>query len=402
MRILLVSTQDYIHHPIPSRHHYIFEYLAQRHEIHVPHFHVSEGPERKTRLKVHEATKYFQKSPALHYALNAYHHYKVMDRIIRDEKIDIVVAGNVLAGTAALKAAKKHNIPVLFDLKDWFPDSAAIYYKNPLMKKMVHSVVYAVTKYNLKHSDRVTTVSPKLQEMVNDMGIECGMIPNGVATDYFKPMDTMIGRNLCGISRDEFVIGFLGSIERRFELDEVIKTLPELIKYNEKTRLLIVGGSLFTDYLDELKALTENLGLSDRVIFTGLIEHTELPKYISAMDVCIIPLKSEEVIECRGARRDYAVAQVDRTALQLKVACLFADDNGRRIEVFCYKSKVMCTLLSHAVDMRHYLYDDNGIALPRNEIKTAGAHLTALRYVVARHYQHAYNCLKESFVRHFD
>ena len=294
MKILLVSTQDYIHHPIPSRHHYIFEYLAQRHEIHVPHFHVSEGPERKTRLKVHEATKYFQKSPAVHYALNAYHHYRVMDRIIRDEKIDIVVAGNVLAGTAALKAAKKHNIPVLFDLKDWFPDSAAIYYKNPLMKKIVHSVVYAVTKYNLKHSDRVTTVSPKLQEMVNEMGIECGMIPNGVATDYFKPMDTMIGRNLCGINGDEFVIGFLGGIERRFELDEVIKTLPELIKYNDKTRLLIVGGSLFTDYLDELKALTENLGLSERVIFTGLIEHTELPKYISAMDVCIIPLKSEE------------------------------------------------------------------------------------------------------------
>ena len=294
MKILLVSTQDYIHHPIPSRHHYIFEYLAQRHEIHVPHFHVSEGPERKTRLKVHEATKYFQKSPAVHYALNAYHHYRVMDRIIRDEKIDIIVAGNVLAGTAALKAAKKHNIPVLLDLKDWFPDSAAIYYKNPLMKKIVHSVVYAVTKYNLKHSDRVTTVSPKLQEMVNEMGIECGMIPNGVATDYFKPMDTMIGRNLCGIDRDEFVIGFLGGIERRFELDEVIKTLPELIKYNDKTRLLIVGGSLFTDYLDELKALTENLGLSDRVIFTGLIEHTELPKYISAMDVCIIPLKSEE------------------------------------------------------------------------------------------------------------
>jgi len=40
MRILLVSTQDYIHHPIPSRHHYIFEELAKRHEVHVPHFHI--------------------------------------------------------------------------------------------------------------------------------------------------------------------------------------------------------------------------------------------------------------------------------------------------------------------------------------------------------------------------
>ncbi|MDD4127406.1 MAG: glycosyltransferase [Methanomicrobium sp.] len=294
MKILLVSTQDYIHHPIPSRHHYIFEYLAERHEIHVPHFHVSDGPERKTRLKVHEATRYYTKNPALHYALNACHHFKVMDKIIEEENIDIVVAGNVLAGTAAIKAAKKHGIPVLFDLKDWFPDSASIYYKNQLLKKIVYNLVYSVTKYNLKHSDMVTTVSPALQEMVNEMGINCYVIPNGVATDYFRPMDTMIGRNLCGLSKDEFVIGFLGGIERRFELDEVLKTLPHLIKYNNKTRLLIVGGSLFTDYLDELKVLSENMNLSDRVIFTGLIEHIELPKYISAMDACIIPLKSQE------------------------------------------------------------------------------------------------------------
>lgn len=48
MKILLVSTQDYIHHPIPpSRHHNIFEELAARHEVHVPpHFHVSRGKER--------------------------------------------------------------------------------------------------------------------------------------------------------------------------------------------------------------------------------------------------------------------------------------------------------------------------------------------------------------------
>ena len=50
MKILLVSTQDYIHHPIPSRHHYIFEDLASRHEIHVAHFHVSRGEARETRL----------------------------------------------------------------------------------------------------------------------------------------------------------------------------------------------------------------------------------------------------------------------------------------------------------------------------------------------------------------
>ncbi|MBN1431311.1 MAG: glycosyltransferase family 4 protein [Methanomicrobiaceae archaeon] len=294
MKILLVSTQDYIHHPVPSRHHYIFEYLAERHEVYVPHFHVSEGPERETRLKVFEATKYYTKNPVIHYTLNAPHHYKVMEKIIREEGIDVVVAGNVLAGTAVIKAAKNHGVPVLFDLKDWFPDSAAIYYKNRLLKELIHKVVYEITRFNLKNSDYITTVSPALVDMISECGFESISIPNGVNTDYFKPMDRAVGRNITGIPEDDFVIGFLGTIERRFELDKVIECLPGLKEYNPKTKLLIVGGSLFTDYLDELKELVVLMDLEDSVVFTGLVEYKELPKYISAMDVCTIPLSTSE------------------------------------------------------------------------------------------------------------
>ena len=129
MRILLVSTQDYIHHPIPSRHHYIFEELAKRHGVHVPHFHVSRGKERETRLIVHEATKFAVKEPILPYTLNAPFQYAVFKRIIKEAGIDVVVAAHLFAGAAVIKAAKKYGVPVVFDLKDWFPDSAAAYYK---------------------------------------------------------------------------------------------------------------------------------------------------------------------------------------------------------------------------------------------------------------------------------
>ena len=70
MKILLVSSQDYIHHPIPSRHHNIFEELATRHEVHVAHFHVSRGAQRKTRLVVDEATLFPITNPLYHYTLN--------------------------------------------------------------------------------------------------------------------------------------------------------------------------------------------------------------------------------------------------------------------------------------------------------------------------------------------
>ncbi|HOV68682.1 MAG TPA: glycosyltransferase, partial [Methanoregulaceae archaeon] len=162
MRILLVSTQDYIHHPVPSRHHYIFEELARRHEVHVPHFHVSRAPERETRLQVHEATRFPVQSPLLHYTLNAPEHYRVLSRVIRDHEIEVVVAAHILAGTAVIRAARRRHVPVLFDLKDWFPDSAAAYYGNPLLKETIRRSVLAILRHNLDHSDRITTVSPGL------------------------------------------------------------------------------------------------------------------------------------------------------------------------------------------------------------------------------------------------
>ena len=290
MKILLVSTQDYIHHPVPSRHHYIFEELARRHEVHVPHFHVSRGKARETRLIVHEATKFAFQGPLLHYTLNAPFQYSVFKKIMKEEKIDVVVAAHIFAGTAVIRAAKKYGVPVVFDLKDWFPDSAAAYYKNRALKWILREGVWKITKYNLNRSDAITTVSPSLVQRLKDFGYEAKLITNGVNTDYFKPMEAKEGKRMLGLGGDCFVMGFAGSVEQWYALDEVVRTFPEIVKYRDNARLLIVGGSLFTDYEIQLKNLVRELGIEDKVIFAGLVEYKELPKYISAMDLCLIPL----------------------------------------------------------------------------------------------------------------
>ena len=290
MKILLVSTQDYIHHPIPSRHHYIFEELAKRHEVHVPHFHVSRGKERETRLIVHEATIFPFQGPILHYTLNAPYQYAVFKRILKEARIDVVVAAHIFAGAAVIKAAKKYGVPVVFDLKDWFPDSAAAYYKNRMLKRALWEGVWKVTKYNLDRSDRITTVSPSLVEKLKKYGYDAQLITNGVNTDIFKPMDSKEGKRMLGLDGDCFVVGFVGAIERWYALDEVVKAFTDLLQARDNAKLLIVGGALFTDYEKELKRLVKEKGIGDKVIFTGLIEYKELPAYISAIDVCLIPL----------------------------------------------------------------------------------------------------------------
>ena len=290
MNILLVSTQDYIHHPIPSRHHYIFEELANRHKIHVAHFHVSRGETRETRLIIDEATQFPFTNPLLHYTLNTPYHFHVFNKIMRREGIDIVVAAHVLAGTAVIHAAKKYNVPVIFDLKDWFPDSAAAYFKNRIIQNIVRKSVWKITRKNLKECDRIITVSPSLVEKLKGFGFSSDLITNGVDINIFQPMDGRKTRKELGIGDEDFVIGFCGSVERWYAIDEMIRALPVLIRYRSDTKMLVVGGSLFTDYQITLTRLAKDLGVSDQVIFTGTKPYNELPRYIAVMDVCTIPL----------------------------------------------------------------------------------------------------------------
>jgi len=290
MKILLVSTQDYIHHPIPSRHHYIFEELARHHEVHVAHFHVSRGERRPTRLIVEEATQFPFTSPLLHYTFNAPYHFHIFNKIIRDQGIDVVVAANVLAGTAVIHAAKKYHVPVVFDLKDWFPDSAAAYFKNRVLQETVRRSVWEITRRNLVNSDQITTVSPSLVEKLKGFGFSAALVTNGVDTDIFKQLNGSEKRKELGLHADDFIIGFCGSIERWYAIDEMINALPELIRYHPSTKMLVVGGSLFTNYEAELKKRVVDLNVSEQVIFTGTKPYHELPKYIACMDVCTIPL----------------------------------------------------------------------------------------------------------------
>jgi len=186
---------------------------------------------------------------------------------------------------------------VVFDLKDWFPDSAAAYYKNPAVKCLLQKGVLAITRYNLDHSDVVTTVSPGLVEKLRVYGYEAELITNGVDTDLFRPTDDGAMRSALNIAPDAFVLGFAGAVERWYALDEVIRAFPSILERHPNAELLIVGSSLFTGYLDELQALAARLGVAGRVHFTGAVDYHDLPGYIAPMNLCLIPLSPPQWVD---------------------------------------------------------------------------------------------------------
>jgi D-inositol-3-phosphate glycosyltransferase len=113
------------------------------------------------------------------------------------------------------------------------------------------------------------------------------VIPCGVNLELFQHGDRADARRRLFLEDDKIIL-FVGRIERLKGIDRIIQSLPFLA--DVKPRLLIVGeDGNRPGEVARLKTLAQNLGVSDSVTFTGLVEYEKLPDYYRAADVCVFP-----------------------------------------------------------------------------------------------------------------
>ncbi len=114
------------------------------------------------------------------------------------------------------------------------------------------------------------------------------VIPAGVDLELFQPMDRSNSKRKLGLS-EEHVVLYVGRIEPLKGIDILLQSIA-LLEGGSNTRLLIVGGSLDGDEeLERMREMAEELGLRDRVTFTGSVSQAELPIYYGAADVFVLP-----------------------------------------------------------------------------------------------------------------
>jgi glycosyltransferase involved in cell wall biosynthesis len=143
-----------------------------------------------------------------------------------------------------------------------------------------------MVKTNIKNSSQVTVTTKSLMTSYRIPKEKCAVIPNGVDTNLFKNYGDHIKQKI-GI--DGFIIGYVGVLREWVDLESVFSVLRNL---DEGIKMIVVGKE--GDYEVNVK-LAEKYGLSERVIFTGMVPYSDVPKYISAMDVCLIPFKTNAI-----------------------------------------------------------------------------------------------------------
>ena len=315
MNILVIPTTDWIKHPVPNRLNFIFDILAEEHQIFVLHFRLKVFQDlisRETKCSLIETGWKDVEDPSLYYLLNCPSHFKSIKDVIEEEEIDVVLSANILPSFLANFFKR----PIVFDYLDHLEESASIYYPGTALGKLVKDCVRLVTRYNLRKAQSIITVTDELARFLQGIGIrDAAVIPNGVDTLLLKPIPIEKAKEELGL--DGKVIGYVGSLEHWVDLETVIEALPRL-----DVTLLVVGPGLFTDYAKKLESLARSFHVENKIKFVGAVEYSELDLYISAMDIGLNPLKRMKKNEYAAGGKVFNYLSCGRPVLSSRMVSL--------------------------------------------------------------------------------
>lgn len=117
------------------------------------------------------------------------------------------------------------------------------------------------------------------------------VIPHGVDHDRFSP-NVRMGERFkaeCGFSESTRIITFVGRLAPYKGLPDLLKAFSRVLRKIEAVVLVLVGKGAEEK---KLKALTFNLKIHDKVVFTGEVHDEILPNYYRMSDVLVLPSRS--------------------------------------------------------------------------------------------------------------
>jgi glycosyltransferase involved in cell wall biosynthesis len=117
------------------------------------------------------------------------------------------------------------------------------------------------------------------------------VIPNGANTSVFFPRDRGEARRRIGVPEDVRLLTYVGKLVPRKGVDVLIEAMGLLAARPGGAPHLVLAG--IGEMREGLEARAAALGLGDRVRFVGKILHDELPWYMCAGDVFVLPSYSE-------------------------------------------------------------------------------------------------------------
>lgn len=224
-----------------------------------------------------------------------------------DRRLDEVIGGvrpqilhahsPVLNALSAIRAGRRHAIPVVYEIRALWEDAAASHGTHG-QAGLRYLVTRVVETRALHRADAVTTICEGLRANAIARGVpgdKVTVIPNAVDRNRFAGPgipDGILASRL-GLS-GRIVLGFFGSFYAYEGLDLLLRAIPVMRHQQADIAILLVGGG---PEEDRLRALAGGLGLGDSVVFAGRVPNENMRRYYDLVDVLVFPRVSTRLTE---------------------------------------------------------------------------------------------------------
>lgn len=221
-----------------------------------------------------------------------------LGQIIDTVKPDVVHAHSPsLNGVAALRAARRLGLPVVYEVRALWEDGAVDHGRGRA-GGLRYWASRTLETYVLRRAGAVTTICEGLRREILGRGIpedRVTVIPNAVDAARFgtdAPRDSELARrlDLDGVP----VLGFIGSFFGYEGLPVLLRALSIITDRAPDVRVLLVGGGAEETALHQE---ARELGIADRVVFTGRVPHDRIPAYYRLADILVYPRRASRLTE---------------------------------------------------------------------------------------------------------
>src|SRR5260370_208988 len=200
-----------------------------------------------------------------------------LDEVIGEVRPQILHAHSpVLNALSAIRAGRRHAIPVVYEIRALWEDAAASHGTHG-RARMGYVGSRVVEARGVHRADAVTTICEGLRADAIARGVpgdKVTVVPNAVDRKKFAGPgipDGILASRL-GLS-GKIVLGFFGSFYAYEGLDLLLRALPLILHQHPHIPIHLIGGG---PEEDRLRALAGELGLGESVAFARRVPHEEM------------------------------------------------------------------------------------------------------------------------------
>lgn len=237
-------------------------------------------------------------------------------------KTDLIVATSpqILAAVSGRALSFVKRKPWVMEVRDLWPASVALV--GGINGGNLLRLLFWLEIKLYKSAKRIVVVTDSFRESIIEKGIEAekiSVIKNGVNFDLYKnqPVDFELKSTL-GLE-GKFVFGYVGTHGLSHSLDFILNGVAK-VKEADSHFLFIGSGAK----KEELKLQAEQLALQN-ITFLEPVEKAEVWRYITVIDVMLVPLRKDELF------KTVIPSKIFETAAMCTPILLGVDGEARKI-----------------------------------------------------------------------